>query len=169
MSNNLIDNIFDYNSYRYVPESLKLEWKTLYNLYSGDYFNKQHKIYSIYPQNRIDFYNEELTRLNRIEKLYLKFNCSLSKLQPKYNSDIEYSENIKISLKKSVEIMNTFVQNKKNLVLNKFKEKKISKKDNVEEFKQCYSLDDASNNKAPIIITLFIILLVFYLSLYYEE
>ena len=46
MSNNLIDNIFDYNSYRYVPESLKSEWKTLYNLYSGDYFNKQHKIYN---------------------------------------------------------------------------------------------------------------------------
>ena len=169
MSNNLIDNIFYYNSYRYVPESLKSEWKTLYNLYSGDYFNKQHKIYNIYPQNRIDFYNEELTRLNRIEKLYIKFNCSLDKLQPKYNSDIEYSENIKLSLKKSVEIMHTFIQNKKKIILNKFKNKNIPKLDNIESFNQCYDLTDASNNKVPIIITLFIILLIFYLSLYYEE
>ena len=100
MSNNLIDNIFDYDSYRYVSEPLKTEWKSLYNLYSGDYFNKQHKIYSIYPQNRIDFYNEELERLNRIEKIYRKFNCTLDSLQPKYNSDLEYSKNIKRSLKK---------------------------------------------------------------------
>ena len=28
----LIDNIFDYDSYRYVPNELKAEWKTLYNL-----------------------------------------------------------------------------------------------------------------------------------------
>ena len=39
MSEKLIDNIFDYKSYRYIPENLKAEWKNLYNLYSGDYFN----------------------------------------------------------------------------------------------------------------------------------
>jgi hypothetical protein len=168
MSNNLIDNIFDYDSYRYVSEPLKTEWKSLYNLYSGDYFNKQHKIYSIYPQNRIDFYNEELERLNRIEKIYRKFNCTLDSLQPKYNSDLEYSKNIKRSLKKSVSIIHTFVQNKKNLVLQKFEKNNIPKIKDVEEFNQCYDLDDASNNKIPIIITLFLILLIFYISLYYE-
>ena len=57
MSKKLIDNIFTYDSYRYVPEDLKLEWKTLYNYYSTKYFDKQHKIYSIFPQNRIDFYS----------------------------------------------------------------------------------------------------------------
>ena len=33
MPEKLIDNIFTYDSYRYVPENLKLEWKTLYNYY----------------------------------------------------------------------------------------------------------------------------------------
>lgn len=169
MSDSLIDNIFDYNSYRYVPESLKSEWKTLYNLYLGDYFNKQHKIYNIQPQNRIDLYNEELTRLNQIENLYIKFQCNFMKLQPKYNSDIEYSENIKSSLKKSIEKMHTFIQYKKNLVLEKINKKNIPKNVEVEDFNQCYDLDDASNNKIPIMITLFIILIVSYLSLYYEE
>lgn len=169
MSNNLIDNIFDYNSYRYVPESLKSEWKTLYNLYIGDYFNKQHKIYNIYPNNRIDFYNEELSRLNEIEKLYIKFNCSLDKLQPKYNSDVEYSNKIRSSLKLSIEKMHTFVQNKKKLLLGKFKKNNIPKKTKFEQFNQCYDLGEASNNKVPIILTLFIVLVVLYLSLYYEE
>ena len=169
MSNSLIDNIFNYKSYRYVPEQLKSEWKTLYNLYSSDYFNKQHKIYNIYPQNRIDIYNEELTRLNEIEKLYIKFNCALDRLQPKYNSDIEYSENIKDSLTKSIEKMHAFVQNRKKILLDRFEKKNIPKQEDVEQFNQCYDLDTASNNKVPIIISLFVILLIFYLSLYYEE
>ena len=68
----MIDSIFDYKNYRYVPIELRMEWKTLYNLYKGGYFIKQHKLFKIFPQNRIDYYNEELLRLNRVEKMVKK-------------------------------------------------------------------------------------------------
>lgn len=169
MSNNLIDNIFDYNSYRYVPEELKVEWKNLYNLYRGEYYKKQHEIYNIYPQTRIDLYNEELDKLKHIENLYINFNCISNNIQPKYNSDIEYSERVKQSLKKSVEKMNTFVQIKKSIVLNKINEKDVPIRENVENFEQCNDMEQVSNNKIPIIITLLIVLILFFLSLHYDK
>ena len=98
----LIDNVFDYDSYRYIPNELKAEWKTLYNLYIGNYFNKQHEIYKIYPQNRIDFYNEEILRLNRLENLCNNFIKKVENIKPKYNKDVEYSNFIKDSLKNSI-------------------------------------------------------------------
>ena len=93
----MIDSIFDYKNYRYVPIELRMEWKTLYNLYKGNYFIKQHELFKIFPQNRIDYYNEELLRLNRVEKMIKKFENSIKKIQPKYNSDIEHSKQIKKS------------------------------------------------------------------------
>ena len=121
MSKKLIDNIFDYDSYRYVPQELKAEWKTLYNLYIGNYFKKQHEIYKIHPQNRIDFYNEEILRLDRLQKLCDNFLDKIENLQPKYNSDVEYSGKIKKSLKKSINKLNLFLKNKKDLVNKKVK------------------------------------------------
>ena len=108
----MIDNVFNYKNYRYVPIDLRMEWKTLYNLYSGDYFNTQHKLFNIFPQNRIDYYNEELLRLNRVENLAIKFKNNLKNIQPKYNSDIEHSKEIKKSLEKSVDKMLDFILNK---------------------------------------------------------
>ena len=90
-------------------------------------------------------------------------------MQPKYNSDIEYSERVKQSLKKSVEKMNTFVQIKKSLVLDKINKKKIPVREEIENFDQCNDMDNVSNNKIPIIITLFVVLIIFFLSLHFDK
>ena len=168
MSQKLIDNIFDYDSYRYVPQELKSEWKTLYNLYIGKYFEKQHEIYKIYPQNRIDFYNEENLRLDRIKNLCETFSDKVENLQPKYNSDVEYSNEIKKNLKKSINKILKFINNKKTIVSNKMETKQIPNIQDEEHFSQCYDLDKASSNKAPIIISIILILVIFYVTFYIE-
>lgn len=157
----MIDNVFDYKNYRYVPINLRMEWKTLYNLYSGDYFNTQHKLFNIFPQNRIDYYNEELSRLNRVENLAIKFKNNLKNIQPKYNSDIEHSKEIKNSLEKSIDKMLDFIFNKKTIL-----EKKINK-NNIPKKKE-YILEKFTNDKkeydyVPIYITLIMVFLLFYL------
>jgi hypothetical protein len=157
----MIDNVFDYKNYRYVPINLRMEWKTLYNLYSGDYFNIQHKLFNIFPQNRIDYYNEELSRLNRVENLAIKFKNNLKNIQPKYNSDIEYSKEIKNSLEKSIDKMLDFIFNKKTIL-----EKKINK-NNIPKKKE-FILEKFTNDKkeydyVPIYITLIMVFLLFYL------
>lgn len=157
----MIDSIFDYKNYRYVPIELRMEWKTLYNLYSGDYFNTQHKLFNIFPQNRIDYYNEELSRLNRVENLAIKFKNNLKNIQPKYNSDIEHSKEIKNSLEKSIDKMLDFIFNKKTIL-----EKKINK-NNIPKKKE-FILEKFTNDKkeydyVPIYITLIMVFLLFYL------
>ena len=157
----MIDNVFDYKNYRYVPINLRMEWKTLYNLYSGDYFNTQHKLFNIFPQNRIDYYNEELSRLNRVENLAIKFKNNLKNIQPKYNSDIEHSKEIKNSLEKSIDKMLDFIFNKKTIL-----EKKINK-NNIPKKKE-FILEKFTNDKkeydyVPIYITLIMVFLLFYL------
>lgn len=156
----MIDSIFDYKNYRYVPIELRMEWKTLYNLYKGNYFIKQHELFKIFPQNRIDFYNEELLRLNRVEKMIKKFENSIKKIQPKYNSDIEHSKQIKKSLEKSIKKMNEFILNKKSILEEKFNKKNIPRNEII--------IENFKNNKkeydyVPIYITLIMIFLLFYL------
>lgn len=156
----MIDNVFDYKNYRYVPINLRMEWKTLYNLYSGDYFNIQHKLYNIFPQNRIDYYNEELSRLNQVEKLAIKFKNNLKNIQPKYNSDIEHSKEIKKSLEKSIDKMLDFLCNKKTTLENKFNKNNIPKKEPIIEN---FSNDNKEYDYVPIYITLIMVFLLFYL------
>ena len=164
----LIDNIFDYDSYRYVPNQLKAEWKTLYNLYIGNYFNRQHEIYKIYPQNRIDFYNEEILRINTLENLCNKFFNKLESLQPKYNNDVEYSNKIKDSLKNSIKKIKLFLDNKKNLINKKVEINEIPIKKSIEYFNDCYNMDSVSRNKVSIVITLILIIVIFYITFYVE-
>ncbi len=168
MSKKLIDNIFDYDAYRYVPQDLKAEWKTLYNLYIGNYFKKQHEIYKIYPQNRIDFYNEEILRLERIDIMCNNFLNKIKNLQPKYNSDIEYSDKMKESLEKSINKLKLFLKNKNDLVNRKVDVNSIPRINDTEHFNQCYDLDSASNNKFPILISIILIILIFYITFYVE-
>ena len=164
----LIDNIFDYDSYRYVPNELKAEWKTLYNLYLGNYFKKQHEIYKIHPQNRIDFYNEEILRINRIENLCNNFFKKVESIQPKYNNDVEYSNKIKDSLKNSVNKITLFLNNKKNLLNKKVEINEIPLKKIIENYNDCYDMDKVTKNKVSIIITLILIIVIFYFTFYVE-
>lgn len=157
----MIDNVFDYKNYRYVPIDLRMEWKTLYNLYSGDYFNIQHKLFNIFPQNRIDYYNEELSRLNRVENLAIKFKNNLKNIQPKYSSDIEHSKEIKKSLEKSIDKMLDFIFNKKTILEKKINKNNIPKKKEfiIEKFTD----DKKEYDYVPIYITLIMVFLLFYL------
>ena len=156
----MIDSIFDYKNYRYVPIELRMEWKTLYNLYKGNYFIKQHELFKIFPQNRIDFYNEELLRLNRVEKMIKKFENSIKKIQPKYNSDIEHSKQTKKSLEKSIKKMNEFILNKKSILEEKFNKKNIPRNEIIIEN---FTNDKKEYDYVPIYITLIMIFLLFYL------
>jgi hypothetical protein len=157
----MIDNVFDYKNYRYVPINLRMEWKTLYNLYSGDYFNTQHKLFNIFPQNRIDYYNEELSRLNRVENLAIKFKNNLKNIQPKYNSDIEHSKEIKNSLEKSIDKMLDFIFNKKTILEKKINKNNIPKK--KEFIIEKFTNDKKEYDYVPIYITLIMVFLLFYL------
>ena len=65
---NKIDGIFEYKSYRYIPNDLRKEWKTLYNIYGRNFYKNMHKRNNLFPQMRIDLYNEELLRLNMLEE-----------------------------------------------------------------------------------------------------
>lgn len=164
----LIDNIFEYKAYRYVPSELRLEWKTLYNLYKGKFYSKYHKIYDIYLEKRIDLYNEEFNRLKRIEYLCLKFNKLFENLQPKYNTDIKYSKEIKKSLKKSIDKLLLFISNKILIIEDIMENKKVSKKNTFEHFNDEYE-DQLTNSKLTIIITLILIFIIFYVLIQYNE
>ena len=156
----MIDSIFDYKNYRYVPIELRMEWKTLYNLYKGGYFIKQHELFKIFPQNRIDYYNEELLKLNNLEKLIKKFENSIIKIQPKYNSDIEHSNQIKKSLEKSISKMKEFINNKKSILENNFNKKNIPRNEIIIEN---FTNEKKEYDYVPIYITLIMIFLLFYL------
>lgn len=155
----MIDSIFDYKNYRYVPMDLRLEWKSLYNLYKGDYFNTQHKLFKIFPQNRIDYYNEELLRLDRVKELASKFKNSIIKIQPKYNSDIEHSNEIKNSLENSINKMLEFINNRKSRLEYKFKKNDIPVKTIIETFEN----SKKEYEYIPVYITLIMVFLLFYL------
>ena len=164
MSKKLIDNIFTYDSYRYVPEDLKLEWKTLYNYYSTKYFDKQHKIFSIFPQNRIDFYNEEILRIDRLLNICNKFKENIKNLQPKYNIDINYSERIKNELNESISKIEEFL-NIKNMNVNKnVSDSKIPLR-RIKENYDGYQEKELTENKYFLLCVIVLIYILFILLL----
>ena len=164
MSKKLIDNVFTYDSYRYVPEELKLEWKTLYNYYSVDYFNKQHKIHKIYPQYRIDVYNEELFRVNRLLDICYKFKDKIKNIQPKYNIDIDYSKRMQKELTDSNDKIIEFLTNKVSKTNKIVKKNKIPLTHTRETFEN-YDTKKVSQNKYLLIIIIVLIYILFILLL----
>lgn len=50
----MMDNIFEVKYYRYVPESIKTQWRTISNNYEAKYWEKMHQNNEIFPQIRID-------------------------------------------------------------------------------------------------------------------
>ena len=164
MSKKLIDNVFTYDSYRYVPEDLKLEWKTLYNYYSVDYFNKQHKIHKIYPQYRIDIYNEEVFRVNRLLDICYKFKDKITKIQPKYSIDINHSKRMQKELTDSNNKIIEFLNNKIKKTNKIIKKNKIPLTHTRETFED-YNLNKVSQNKYLLIVIIVLIYILFILLL----
>ena len=128
----LIDNIFDYETIRYVPIFYQNEWKSLYNSYKTNYFKEQNKIFNIYCTKKYDNKLNEYNKLKYMKKLNVKLFDYFYNLQPKYNSDIQYSDRIKRKLLYSINKISKFVNNK--LKILKLKKNKKRKKKVIETF-----------------------------------
>ena len=145
---NKIDGIFEYKSYRYIPNDLRKEWKTLYNIYGRNFYKNMHKRNNLFPQMRIDLYNEELLRLNMLEDICNKFEPKVINLKSKYDDEKEYREDIKKSILKSLEHIKKFVKINKNIINNKIDNNDIPLRKTIEHYdNQCYDLDYISNKK----------------------
>jgi len=162
-----IDSIFEEKYYRYIPYNLRNEWKTTYNLYGKNFYKNMHLKNNLFPVYRIDYYNEELFRLNNLSKLCNKFKENIKNIKYKYESDKEYSEKLQKSILNSLDKIDKFVKVNKNLLNKKININKIPiKRKNIEHFdnNKCNDLDKLSNRKLTIIISLVIIILFFYIS-----
>ena len=125
----LIDNIFDYETIRYVPIFYQNEWKSLYNSYKTNYFKEQNKIFNIYCTKKYDNKLNEYNKLKYMKKLNIKLLNYFYNLQPKYNSDIDYSDRVKRKLLYSINKISKFVDSKlKILTLKNIRKKKKNKK-----------------------------------------
>ena len=98
--------------------------------------------------------------LNRVENLAIKFKNNLKNIQPKYNSDIEHSKEIKKSLEKSIDKMLNFICNKKTVLEKKINKNNIPKKEVIIEK---FTDDKKEYDYVPIYITLIMVFLLFYL------
>ena len=163
--NDKIDGIFEYKSYRYVPYNLRNEWKTFYNFTGKSFYNKLHSQYNLFPYINIDIYNEELGRIDNLNKLCYNFKNQVDNLKPKNNDDIAYSEIIKDSLLTSINEINTFLKVKKKFLMKQINNNKVPlKENNIEHFNNqtCNSIDTVSDRK-PLIIFSLIFIILFYL------
>ena len=130
----LIDNIFDYETIRYVPIFYQNEWKSLYNSYKTNYFREQNKIFNIYCTKKYDNKLNEYNKLKYMKKLNIKLLNYFYNLQPKYNSDIDYSDRVKRKLLYSINKISKFVDSKLKILTLKNKRKKKKNKKIIETF-----------------------------------
>jgi len=164
---NTIDGIFEDKYYRYIPYNLRSEWKTIYNIYSRNFYVNLHKKHKLFPIFRIDYYNEELQRLNNLEDLCFKFKLKVNNLKNKLENEVEYSNKVKKSLLQSLNKIEKFIKVNKNLLSKKINSNNIPLKKNIESFdnnQTCNDMSVISNNKFNIVIMLVIIILFFYLT-----
>lgn len=148
----MIDNVFDSKYYRYVPEAIRNEWRTISNNYEARYWEKMHEVNDIYIQIRIDLYNEELRRLISLQKKVINFKDNvIPKIKSIYNNETGYVIKTKESLTKSCQQILKFLQekiDKLNKIMNK---KKIPL---VEKFTKI-------NNNGFLIILIIIVIMFF--------
>lgn len=164
--NNKIDGVFEYKSYRYIPYNLRNEWKTMYNLISKKFYKEMNEKYKLFPYKQIDFYNEELRRYNEIQKLSKDFAEKVKDLKPMYNSDIEYSEDIKNSLLVSLSEIDKFININKSILLKKVIDREVPIKNDhsIEHFEQqCNNDLDTISNRKPIIFLSILFIIIFYI------
>ena len=163
--NDKIDGVFEFKSYRYVPYDLRNEWKTFYNLTSKKFYNKLHSKFNVFPYMNIDFYNEEILRINYLDTLCSNFKLQVDNLKPKFDSDIDYSEEVKQSLLVSINEIKDFLGAKKKILMNNVKDKQIPiKENNIEHFEDnsCNTIDTVMDRR-PVIIFSLLFVILFYL------
>ena len=164
---NTIDGIFEDKYYRYIPYNLKNKWKTIYNLYGKKFYSNLHKKHKLFPVLRIDYYNEELERLNYLEEICLNFKQKVNSIQNKYENDFEYSNNAKKSFLKSLNEIEKFIKVNKKLLSKKMNINQIPVKKSIETFKNhetCNNMQVISKNKFNTVIMLILIISFFYLT-----
>ena len=163
--NDKIDGIFEFKSYRYVPYSLRSEWKTFYNYTGKKFYDKLNLQNKLFPYINIDIYNEELERINNLDNLCNNFEVKVKNLKPKNKTDISYSEDIKKSLFESINEIKQFLNVKKNILMKQVNTKNVPLKEKtIEHFKSqsCNNIEDIGDRRSIIIFSLIFIIL-FYL------
>ena len=131
---NLIDNVFDYETIRYVPVIIQNEWKNLYNLYKGNFFDRQNKIYNIYCSIKNDYKNDEINKINYLLSLINKYSYEVQNLQPKLSNDIDYAERVKKKLLVSISKIYKFLKYKEKIFNQKNYKKSIKNSKVIEKF-----------------------------------
>ena len=124
--------------------------------------NHQNKLF---PYINIDIYNEELNRVINLDNLCNDFRSKIKNIQPKNKTDLNYSQEIKNSLGRSIDKIQNFLNIKKNLLLKQIEKKKVPLKENtIEHFedRSCNNIEEVSNIKFLISFSLLFIIL-FYL------
>ena len=169
INENLIDNVFTLNSYRYVPDLLKKEWKNILEIYTENYWTNKHKHFEIFPQIRIDLYNFELKKINFILKLIKKNYFFFNNLIPKYTSDVLYSQRIKSELLNSLNIIKIFCNNRKKKILDIIKSNNIPNKTKLCNNNVCQNIENFKTNdnneflKTKILYFIIIITIIIFL------
>ena len=152
----LIDNVFDYDTIRYVPVNIQNEWKNLYNLYKGRFFERQKKIYNIYCSIQNDFKSDEINKLNYMSVLLNFFKNQVQNIQPKLNIDSDYSEDIKNKLLNSIKKMSKFIKFKKYLLKGKKLQNSVREDKVIEKFSN--RIGSNFNKRNILLIFIFVIL-----------
>ena len=176
--NDKIDGVFEYKAYRYVPFNLKNEWKTLYNYTYNKFYDKLNTKNKLFAYKNFDILNEEIGKVNNLKILCENFKLKINNIKPQNKSDMKYSEEIKLSLLKSINEIEKFLNIKKNILIEYCNKKKIPLKENnnIEHSKKKKNLnsdntDDINNiindinNKNFLIIITLIFIILFYLSI----
>ena len=152
----MMDNIFEVKYYRYVPESIKTQWRTISNNYEAKYWEKMHENNEIFPQIRIDLYNEEKRRLLNLKKEIIHFkDNTIPNIKSLYSNETEYVNETKKSLNNSsIRILN-------------FLNKKLNRLDNIMQKKKVPLIENFvnTNNKEYLIVILIVLMFIIYFVL----
>lgn len=152
----MMDNVFEVKYYRYVPESIKTQWRTISNNYEAKYWEKMHENNEIFPQIRIDLYNEEKRRLLNLRKEIINFkDNTIPNIRSLYSNETEYLSNTKKSLNNSSAKILNFLNEKLNRLDNIMQKKKVPL---IENFVN-------TNNKEYLIIILIVLMFIIYFVL----
>lgn len=153
-----IDNIFTSNSYRYIPVSIRNEWKTLNNNYSSQFYKKLNKNFEYNHQAKIGVYNEQKERLKRVLALIQTFEKKIDTFKVgEYGGNQDYCQSIKDELRTSLTAMKEFALERQRELDNEFEEKKIPIKQIENDYIEHFTRTNSSKKPNKLLIIIFII------------
>jgi len=161
IQNKLIDGIFHELYYEYVPYGLKAEWRNMYHNYATNYYAKMREN-TISPQTKIDLFNEENEKLEILKTKALNFKANIINIVPLYDSDMDYSNDCKVSLYNSINEILEFIENKQIILIPEIECKNYPIRNSIEHFNY---KENKNDNKYIFILIIIIILFLIYVLL----